>query len=204
MKQNIENITNKDIDTVNERITTLRNKRKLYINDYNKKMEEFEQEMIKLYEEKYSVDNVINKLLCNNIEIYDEGYDEKYTSWYTLMSQNDFSPQKTLNKLFDYNKNYRIDFQFFVPVSKKIHIINSRFRYIGQNVSITIKLDKLNKYYLSNLSFVKDEPYDVYFEELENNPNIFSFNDDIEKLVDRIVSETNQECIYGLIKLCKD
>ena len=41
MKQNIENITNKDIDTVNERITTLRNKRKLYINDYNKKMEEF-------------------------------------------------------------------------------------------------------------------------------------------------------------------
>ena len=204
MKQNIENITNKDIDTVNERITTLRNKRKLYINDYNKKMEEFEQEMIKLYEEKYSVDNVINKLLCNNIEIYDEGYDEKYTSWYTLMSQNDFSPQKTLNKLFDYNKNYRIDFQFFVPVSKKIHIINSRFRYIGQNVSITIKLDKLNKYYLSNLSFVKDEPYDVYFEELENNPNIFSFNDDIEKLVDRIVSETNQECIYGLSKLGKD
>ena len=35
------------------------------------------------------------------------------------MSQNDFSPQKTLNTLFDYNKNYRIDFQFFVPVSKK-------------------------------------------------------------------------------------
>lgn len=204
MKQNIENITNKDIDTVNERITTLRNKRKLYINDYNKKMEEFEQEMFKLYEEKYSVDNVINKLLCNNIKIYDKGYNEKCTSWYTLMLENDFSLQKTLNKLFDYNKNYRIDFQFFVPVSKKIHIINSRFRYIGQNVSITIKLDKLNKYYLSNLSFVKDEPDDVYFEELENNPNIFSFNDDIEKLVDRIVSETNQECIYGLIKLCKD
>lgn len=204
MKQNIENITNKDIDTVNERITTLRNKRKLYINDYNKKMEEFEQEMIKLYEEKYSVDNVINKLLCNNIKIYDKGYNEKCTSWYTLMSQNDFSHQKTLNKLFDYNKNYRIDFQFFVPVSKKIHIINSRFRYIGQNVSITIKLDKLNKYYLSNLSFVKDEPDDVYFDYIENNPNLFSFNDDIEKLVDRIVSETNQECIYGLIKLCKD
>lgn len=204
MKQNIENITNKDIDTVNERITTLRNKRKLYINDYNKKMEEFEQEMFKLYEEKYSVDNVINKLLCNNIKIYDKGYNEKCTSWYTLMLENDFSHQKTLNKLFDYNKNYRIDFQFFVPVSKKIHIINSRFRYIGQNVSITIKLDKLNKYYLSNLSFVKDEPDDVYFEELENNPNIFSFNDDIEKLVDRIVYETNQECIYGLIKLCKD
>lgn len=203
MKQNIENITNKDIDTVNERITTLRNKRKLYINDYNKKMEEFEQEMFKLYEEKYSVDNVINKLLCNNIEIYDKGYDEKYTSWYTLMSQNDFSIQKTLNKLFDYNKNYRIDFQFFVPVSKKIRI-NSGFRYIGQNVNITIKLDKLNKYYLSNLSFVKDAPDDVYFDEIENNPNIFSFNDDIEKLVDRIVSETNQECIYALIKLCKD
>ena len=120
------------------------------------------------------------------------------------MSQNDFSIQKTLNKLFDYNKNYRIDFQFFVPVSKKTRIINSRFRYIGQNVSITIKLDKLNKYYLSNLSFVKDEPYDIYFNEIENNPNIFSFNDDIEKLVDRIVSETNQECIYALIKLCKD
>ena len=203
MKQNIENITNKDIDIINERITTLRNKRKLYINDYNKKMEEFEQEMFKLYEEKYSVDNVINKLLCNNIEIYDKGYDEKCTSWYTLMSQNDFSIQKTLNKLFDYNKNYRIDFQFFVPVSKKIRI-NSGFRYIGQNVSITIKLDKLNKYYLSNLSFVKDEPDDVYFNEIENNQNIFSFNDDIEKLVDRIVSETNQECIYALIKLCKD
>lgn len=119
------------------------------------------------------------------------------------MSQNDFSIQKTLNKLFDYNKNYRIDFQFFVPVSKKIRI-NSGFRYIGQNVSITIKLDKLNKYYLSNLSFVKDEPYDVYFDEIENIPNIFSFNDNIEKLVDRIVSETNQECIYALIKLCKD
>lgn len=203
MKQNIENITNKDIDTVNERITTLRNKRNLYIDNYYKKMEEFEQEMFKLYEEKYSVDNVINKLLCNNIEIYDKGYDEKCTSWYTLMSQNDFSPQKTLNKLFDYNKNYRIDFQFFVPVSKKIRI-NSGFRYIGQNVSITIKLDKLNKYYLSNLSFVKDAPDDVYFDEIENNPNIFSFNDDIEKLVDRIVSETNQECIYALIKLCKD
>ncbi len=29
MKQNIENITNKDIDIINERITTLRNKRKL-------------------------------------------------------------------------------------------------------------------------------------------------------------------------------
>lgn len=204
MKQNIENMTNKDIDTVNERITTLRNKRKLYIDNYYKKMEEFEQEMFKLYEEKYSVDNVINKLLCNNIEIYDKGYDEKCTSWYTLMSQNDFSPEKTLNKLFDYNKNYRIDFQFFVPISKKIRIINSRFRYIGQNVSITIKLDKLNKYYLSNLSFVKDEPYDVYFNEIENNQNIFSFNDDIEKLVDRIVSETNQKCIYALIKLYKD
>ena len=203
MKQNIENMTNKDIDTVNERITTLRNKRKLYINDYNKKMEEFEQEMFKLYEEKYSVDNVINKLLCNNIEIYDKGYDEKYTSWYTLMSQNDFSPQKTLNKLFDYNKNYRIDFQFSVPVSKKIRI-NSGLRYIGQNVSITIKLDKSNKYYLSNISFIKDAQDDVYFDEIENNPNIFSFNDDIEKLVDRIVSETNQECIYALIKLCKD
>lgn len=203
MKQNIENITNKDIDTVNERITTLRNKRKLYINDYNKKMEEFEQEMFKLYEEKYSVDNVINKLLCNDIVIYDKGYYEKYTSWYTLMSQNDFSIQKTLNKLFDYNKNYRIDFHFFVPVSKKIRI-NSGFRYIGQNVSITIELDKSNKYYLSNISFVKDEPDDIYFNEIENNPNIFSFNDDIEKLVDRIVSETNQECIYALIKLCKD
>lgn len=203
MKQNIENITNKDIDTVNERIITLRNKRKLYINDYNKKMEEFEQEMFKLYEEKYSVDNVINKLLCYDITIYDKGYDEKYTSWYTLMSQNDFSLQKTLNKLFDYNKNYRIDFQFFVPVSKKIRI-NSGFRYIGKNISITIKLDKLNKYYLSNLSFVEDAPDDVYFDEIENNPNIFSFNDDIEKLVDRIVSETNQECIYALIKLCKD
>lgn len=40
MKQNIENITNKDIDTVNERITTLRNKRNLYIDNYYKKMEE--------------------------------------------------------------------------------------------------------------------------------------------------------------------
>ena len=38
MKQNIENITNKDIDTVNERITTLRNKRNLYIDNYYKKM----------------------------------------------------------------------------------------------------------------------------------------------------------------------
>lgn len=112
-------MTNKDIDTVNERITTLRNKRNLYIDNYYKKMEEFEQEMFKLYEEKYSVDNVINKLLCNNIEIYDEGYDEKYTSWYTLMSQNDFSHQKTLNKLFDYNKNYRIDFQFLYQLVKK-------------------------------------------------------------------------------------
>ena len=203
MKQNIENITNKDIDTVNECITTLRNKRKLYINDYNKKMEEFEQEMFKLYEEKYSVDNVINKLLCYDITIYDKGYDEKYTSWYTLMSQNDFSLQKTLNKLFDYNKNYKISFNFFVPYSSKVRL-NYGLRYSGKTLNIDIKLNNSGHYEISNIIFSDNDTDDIYFEKLENNSHTFSFNDDIEKLVDRIVSETNQECIYGLIKLCKD
>lgn len=189
--------------TINERITEIRNKRKAYINDYNVKMEAFEKEMFKLYEEKYSVDNVINKLLCYDIIIYDKGYDEKYTSWYTLMSQNGFSVQKVLNKLFDYNKNYKISFNFFVPYSSKVKL-NYGLRYSGKTLNIDIKLNKSSHYEISNIMFSDNDTDDIYFEKLENNPHTFSFNEDIEKLVDRIVFETNQESIYGLINMCKE
>lgn len=188
---------------INERITEIRNKRKAYIDDYNVKMEAFEKEMFKLYEEKYSVDNVINKLLCYDITIYDNGYDEKYTSWYTLMKQNGFSVQKTLNKLFDYNNNYKISFNFFVPYSSKVKL-NYGLRYSGKTLNIDIKLNNSGHYEISNIIFSDNDTDDIYFEKLENNPHTFSFNEDIEKLIDRIVFETNQESIYGLINLCKD
>lgn len=189
---------------INERITALRNERRTYIDSYNNKMEELEQKMFKLYEEKYNIkDDVINKLLCYDIVIYDKGYDEKYTSWYTLMLENGFSVQRTLNKLFDYNNNFKIEFIFFVPTNRKIRM-NRGLRYTGKNVRVGIKLSDSGRYYLSNISFSENMSDDIYFEELENKPNLFSYNDDIDKLVDKLVLETSQQSIRELINICKE
>lgn len=189
---------------INDRITALRKERSTYIDNYINKMQEVEQEMFKLYEEKYSIkDDLINKLLCYDIIIYDKGYDEKYTSLYTLMSENEFSILKTLNKLFDYNNNFKIEFIFFVPTIRKVSL-NKGLRYTGKRVRVEIKRNDSGRYYMSNIAFSENMSDDIYFEQLLENPYLFSFNDDIDKLVDKLVIETGQQSIRELINMCKE